>query len=85
LFALNATPRRFPYGRQRFFVETGMHTIIYPIKGTLSFSNFPLPTITANVFRGCALGKTLDAQEIAFTSLILCAIIISFDMEYRGL
>jgi hypothetical protein len=36
-----------------------MQGIIYSIKGLLSFNNFPLLTILANIFWGCALGKIL--------------------------
>jgi hypothetical protein len=36
-----------------------MQNIIYSLKRTLSFDNFPLLTVLANVFLGFALGKIL--------------------------
>ena len=55
-----------------------MHDIIYSLKATLSFNNFPVLTIMANVFWGYALGKILvtPGNELGGSILIKVFLII---------
>lgn len=55
-----------------------MHDIIYSLKATLSFNNFPVLTIMANVFWGYALGKILvtPGNELGGSLLIKVFLII---------
>jgi hypothetical protein len=59
-------------------MEHGMQSIIYSLKGYLSFKNFPILTILANVFWGYALGKTLvtPSDELGGSLLIKVFLII---------
>jgi hypothetical protein len=59
-------------------MELGMQSIIYSFRETLSFNNFPLLTILANVFWGFALGKILitPGNELGGSILVKALLII---------
>jgi hypothetical protein len=55
-----------------------MQSLIYSLRRTLSFQNFPMLTVLANIFLGFALGKTLvtPSDELGGSMLIKVFLIV---------